>query len=229
MAHKETIRRAFQTFVALELRETPSTPEALSARLLVWEPLMLDVSDADFELAVIGYLRDPIDSEFFPRTPGKLMKYAPGRKPPLDDSSEVWGEVVAWVRDPRNAVGILYGAATTGRAPWAEDAPVVEGQPARDSARDAAIRAGVRAMGGCVAILNVGDPHLSSDTEAGLRKAFRDAYASAKAGGLRLAENQAVAALTDGGPRRIERRAGPGSSGHSALSTVVDAVRPVAR
>lgn len=221
MASKETIRRAFQTFVALELREAPTTPEALAARLMVWEPLMLDVSDADFDLAVIGYLRDPVDSDFFPRTPGKVMKYAPGRKPPVDDSAEAWGEASAWIQDSTNAMGILYPSARSRPAPWAEGAPARPGDPPRDPIRDAAIRAGLKTMGGAIALLNLGDPNLSTDTLPALRKAFRDAYSSAKTTALREAEGQVVAALTSSGAKRIERLPGP-----TPISSAIGALLP---
>jgi hypothetical protein len=188
---------------------------------------MADVVDADFDRAVIGYLLDPVDSEFFPRTPGKVLKYARGKQPPVDDSSEAWGEAAAWIRDSRNAVGILYTAGYTDRAPWAEGAPAREGQPVRDQVRDAAIRAGIRAMGGCSALLNLGDRDLSTDTEAGLRKAFRDAYTSSKTTGLRDASDRAITALTGGGARQIERQ-GPEPIGRSLPSTVL-ADRPAAR
>jgi hypothetical protein len=226
MPSNKAIIESFGVLGAAAVQGGPADKGQIDAAAKVWGMVLGDLSDADLEKAVLAYLRDEKVCQFWPQ-PGVLLARAPGRKPPIDDSSEAWGEAAAWIRDSRNAVGILYTAGYTDRAPWAEGAPVREGQPVRDQVRDAAIRAGIRAMGGCSALLNLGDRDLSSDTEAGLRKAFRDAYTSSKTTGLRAAADQAITVLTGGGARQIERR-GPEPIGRSLLSTV-PADRPAAR
>ena len=225
MPSNKAIIESFGVLGAAGVQGGPADKGQIDAAAKVWGMVLGDLTDADLEKAVIAYLRDEKVCQFWPQ-PGVLLARAPGRKPPLDDSSEVWGEVCAWTRDSRNAVGILYPSDRSRPAPWAEGAPVCEGQPARDPIRDAAIRAGVRAMNGLTALLNVGDPHLSTDTLPALRKAFRDAYSSAKTTELRGAESQAIAALTDQGPRRIMQTPPPSLGPKSIAATLADALRP---
>lgn len=220
MATKAAVSAIFHKLMASEVAGGPKTPETFKLAVDDWVDILADVTDEDLANAYRGYRRDPKACQFWPQ-PGTLMSYAPGRKPPVDDSAEAWGEASAWIQDSTNAMGILYPSARSRLAPWAEGAPVRPGDPPRDPIRDAAIRAGVKTMGGAIALLNLGDPHLSTDTLPALRKAFRDAYASAKTTALREAEGQVVAALTSSGPKRIERLPGP-----TPISSAIGALLP---
>lgn len=212
MPSSKAIVESFGVLGAAAVQGGPTTKGQIDAAAKVWGMVLGDLSDADLESAIMAYLRDEKVCQFWPQ-PGVILARAPGRKAPIDDSAEAWGEASSWIQDSRNAIGILYPSSRSRPAPWAEGAPVDPGAPPRDPIRDAAIRAGVQTMGGAIALLNLGDPHLSTDTLPALRKAFRDAYTSAKATALREVEGQAVAALTSSGAKQIERLPGPAPIG----------------
>jgi hypothetical protein len=220
MASKAAIRRGFQTFVALELRETPSSPEALAARIAIWEPLMPHVSDEHFSLAVIGYLLDPVDSEFFPRTPGKLLKYLPGKAEALVDDADAMftasmtylinyqSELASgdWPRRFLRSDGRWWrwGLGPDGLNPDAESRTEVPPPWTADKAE--AVRQATEAMGGLPAW-----SRQLTDTSSGLvaageaERKWKRAYRSALRGEAVEVEGQIVRQIT-GGQRHLGAR-----------------------
>ena len=198
MATKEAIRTAFQTFVALGLREMPATPEELRARIEVWAALLPDISDADLEAAVVAYLRDPTDSEFFPRTPGKLLKFAPNRATP-DEADELFPAVMRYMddhpkrwHDPSNP-HISYDH------PYRGTVPVPRPPPPWTEAQAEAVSRATDAIGGVKGwALHERGSYAATQAEATWKRVYR----AARRGEAQAIEARTVQQVT-GGQRRI--------------------------
>jgi hypothetical protein len=152
MATKKGIATIFGVLTQAGCRVPPEFNAAET--LPTWEMLLGDISDQDLFAATIAYCRSP-DSAFWP-TPGKLLALRPGaaRRLTAEDADAEWGYLLGLV----------------GRYGW-PNPPGEKWQLSTDPARNAALQAGVQALGGWRSLCA-----LEQDGIAAARASFRAAY-----------------------------------------------------
>lgn len=182
----------------------PRGREATDLAVATWEACLADVSDGELEAALLAYLRDGEVCQFWPQ-PGKLRDRVPGRQAAqIDDSDLAWGEATRWVRD--HARHFLVDRVIRGGKVVELGPPPWEGRGETGTAMTAALEV----IGGPRAVINCGDRGLSTETEATLRKSFRDAYRAYLQRARHQLGDAAVLRLVEGSVRPMVE--GPGGA-----------------
>ena len=170
---KQTIMTVFATFRAAGCRmpSNHSQRQGLELGLTVWAALLADVSAPDLLAAAATYLRTD-QAQWFP-VPGTLLALIPGRRL-FDDADEVWGLVLASAsthgrRNPPKRADVL---SVMSPLELGIHTPLVWALDPEDLERDAAIHAGIRAVGGWRVVCG--------QVDNAIRAAFRNAYRGAR-------------------------------------------------
>ncbi len=188
MINRAAVAMAFATFNAAGCRppDSHSTEEGLDFALRVWCSVLADLDRETLLALVVAYLRTP-GSKWWP-TPGELLAL---RVSGEDDAIEQWGRFLRIV-----STHGIYGPPPSpidAECPHEDVATCACWSFDGDSDVDAAIHAGLEAVGGWRRACGMHDKDAPSN-----RAAFRDAYRARLGRRQFELERAAVVAITAG-------------------------------
>ena len=157
----------------------------MEAAVTLYQSVLADLDDQEFEEAVYGYLRG--GSAFWP-TPGQLLNFAPGRRAKaISDAGEAWGE-------------LLRMASDRGR----NDPPGERWQLSAIPDKNKRMLSGLKAVGGWLTLCNS-----DSRDHTAHRAAFRTAYDNQGEWMEQVREDHLIENATSN-VRRLEDKKGDG-------------------